>query len=682
MTTQTENTTIEATSFRRADATQSQRKLVLKPVPIALGAIFLVLFVAAAFMFSAKAVRFNITPIPSETSISGGFTYQLGERYLMLPGDYSVRAELAGYHPLETSVTVGDAADQDFDLNLRKLPGILKITTEPEVTAEVFVDQEPAGSTPLELNEIEPGLHDISLQSERYLTYQTEISIEGKREVQSLNAMLEPAWADITVTSNPDAATIIIDGTEVGQTPTTIEVLEGERTLQLQKPGFKLWQQSLSVVHSQDQELSDISLIRSDGTISINSTPPGANVTINERYRGQTPLAVKLRPGDGYKLLLSKAGYEQASRRIDVNPDQDLSINLTMNPVVGVIKLRVTPAGGELFVDGVSKGDPSQQLTLTASRHTLEIRKPGYATYSTTVTPQPGLSQQLLVTLQTEEEARVAAIPQTIETPLGQELRLVLPGELKMGAERRERGRRSNEVEKDVLLTRSYYLGKFEVTNAEFKQFEPSHDPGFFGRATLDDDERPVVNVSWSDAVRFCNWLSEKEGLPVAYHSVQGKWELIQPVTSGYRLPTEAEWAYAARYADGEPTRFPWGATMPPPANSGNFADESALNMVPYHIAGYNDSYRGPAPVGLFPANSLGIHDLAGNVSEWISDYYSVALERELLTDPSGPDSGDYYVIRGSNYTQGRFSELRWTFRDYGDSPRRDVGFRLARYLE
>jgi formylglycine-generating enzyme required for sulfatase activity len=78
----------------------------------------------------------------------------------------------------------------------------------------------------------------------------------------------------------------------------------------------------------------------------------------------------------------------------------------------------------------------------------------------------------------------------------------------------------------------------------------------------------------------------------------------------------------------------------------------------------------------------LGIHDLAGNVSEWIHDFYSIALPSGVLTDPTGPDRGEYHVVRGSNYTHGRFSELRWTFRDYGADARADVGFRIARYLE
>jgi formylglycine-generating enzyme required for sulfatase activity len=678
------NLAIEATPFARADTNGEKKKLALKPIPIALGSVFLALALSAMFMFTAKAVRFNISPAPESFNISKGFfSYQLGERFLMLSGEYEITARLTGYKDLLQAVTVGGDADQNFDFQMSKLPGILLLNTEPPVEAEIFIDQVSVGLSPVVIDEIEAGLHDISIQSERYLPYETEILIEGLRIEQALSATLEPAWAEVTFVTLPPAAEVSVDNIPGGTTPVTIEILEGTRQLEIKKSGYKIWQSEINVIHGQHVELPEVTLIKSDGKVAIKTNPPGVNITIGKRYRGQSPLSVTLAPGKSYDVLLSKAGYEQITRTIQVEPEQDVSLNLTLKPVVGVIRLQVQPAGGELFLDGKPAGEPTQQLTLTASRHIIEVRKEGYATYKTTVTPRPGLSQQLLITLQTDDEARTAAIPQQITTSNGDELKLILPGELKMGAGRRERGRRSNEIQKDVLLTRPYYLGVREVTNKQFKAFKPGHDSGVFGRALLTENDRPVVNISWYSAAQYCNWLSEQEGLPVAYEQKAGKWKIISPATTGYRMPSEAEWAWAARYATASlPLRFPWGDAMPPLEGAGNFADEAAAGMVPYHIVGYKDAYRGPAPVGSYTSNELGIHDLAGNVSEWISDYYSVELEREQLIDPMGPEHGDYYVIRGSNYTNGRFSELRWTFRDYGAEPRRDVGFRIARYLE
>jgi len=121
---------------------------------------------------------------------------------------------------------------------------------------------------------------------------------------------------------------------------------------------------------------------------------------------------------------------------------------------------------------------------------------------------------------------------------------------------------------------------------------------------------------------------------------------------------------------------------MPPVAIEANYADESAKTMVADVLTGYTDHFRGTAPVGSFPANPAGLFDMAGNVSEWMHDYYAQNEPTAVLVDPSGPISGERHVIKGSNYTHGRFSELRWTFRDFGQSPRPDVGFRISRYVE
>jgi formylglycine-generating enzyme required for sulfatase activity len=104
--------------------------------------------------------------------------------------------------------------------------------------------------------------------------------------------------------------------------------------------------------------------------------------------------------------------------------------------------------------------------------------------------------------------------------------------------------------------------------------------------------------------------------------------------------------------------------------------------MVPQHVSGYNDSYRGPAPGGIFSPNDFGIYDLAGNAAEWMHDIYT-ANPSAIVTidDPTGPPQGTYHVVRGSSFMHGRFSELRWAYRDYGELARADVGFRLARYL-
>ncbi len=684
---ESENRVIEPAAFTRADAPTKEPFFRPSPLKILVLGIFLLLATVAMFMFNARAVQFITTPGNATFSIDSGLpTYQLGARFLMLQGEYTISAEADGYYRLEETVVVGDAANQEYVFELLKLPGIVTVEAVHDGMsidgAEVFIDQQLMGTTPLVIDEVAAGQRDLFVNHPRFRPAQVEIEVVGLRQSQTETLQLEPAWADVTVSTVPESATIFVDEKELGETPSTVEVIEGTRMLAVRKKGFKSYETTLTVTAQEAMALPPIILIKSDGKLNINSQPQGVNVTISGKYYGQTPLSLALPPGDSYQLVATKAGYRNFERSLSIKPDEDQSFNISLQPVIGQVKLAVSPAGASLYVNDKASGSANQILELTARSHKLRVELEGYAPYETRVIPQPGLPQQLNIVLQTEEEARVSAIPQQIQTSLGDTLRFVLPGEFKMGAGRREPGRRSNEVEKDVVLTRAFYLGEKEISNETYMEFDPGHDSGLLGRALLSDPERPVVNVSWNKAVRFCNWLSEKDGLPTAYEQKDGKWRLKKPVTTGYRLPTEAEWSWAARYADGAPVRFPWGDNMPPPPGSGNFADESADNMVPYSIKGYNDNYRGPAPSGTYTANGYGIFDLAGNVSEWISDLYSVELHRKPLVDPTGPEHGEYYVIRGSNYTHGRFSELRWTFRDYGVDPRPDVGFRIARFAE
>ena len=678
-----EHDIIEATPFQRAETEASRPLIRLNPITIIFSVVFLLLALAVAFIFTARAVSLVITPAPEKFEITSGFYYELADRYLMLSGEYSFAASKSGYKDLKQNFTVGNEADQTFAFELKELPGILHVTTEPETTAEVYIDQTLVGTTPLTLNEIEPGLHDVSIRSERFLDFDTEITAIGRREHNNLTTELSPAWAMVEISSEPTGADIIVDDIVKGQTPATVEILQGYVGIDVKKTGFKKFETNLEVTAGDDVSLPRILLEKADGKVSINSKPAGANVTVNGRYRGQTPVSLKLSPNENYRVELSKAGYEPFRKSFKLQAEEDLALTETLNPILGVLRLSVEPGNSQLFIDGVEQSDLKQRFSLTAKPHRIKVTADGYADYIATVTPQPGTTQQLVVRLQTEAEAAAAAIPTTITTSVGLALNLIIPDRMTMGAGRREPGRRSNEIEKTVSLTRAFYLSTTEVTNKQFKQFDPGHDSGVLGRALLTDDDRPAVNVSWNDAAKFCNWLSEQAGLPLAYKNVDGLMQPVSPVNTGYRLPTEAEWSWSARYAAGpEPQRFPWGDTMPPEQVTANYADESAANMVPYHIDGYTDHFRGPSPVTQFPANEFGIYDLAGNVAEWIHDYYSVSISRDLLVDPTGPESGDYHVIRGASYKHGRFSELRWTYRDYGSDPRADVGIRIARYLE
>ncbi len=150
-------------------------------------------------------------------------------------------------------------------------------------------------------------------------------------------------------------------------------------------------------------------------------------------------------------------------------------------------------------------------------------------------------------------------------------------------------------------------------------------------------------------------------------------------------LSQKAEWEWVARYEAGPTARkFPWGDALPPSEKSGNYADHSSASLIANNLDNYTDGYAATSPVGAFQPNSLGLYDLGGNVAEWVNDYYAVYPEAvgQTFTDPTGPSTGSFHVIRGSSWQQASISELRLSYRDYGDKPRPDVGFRIARYAQ
>ena len=320
--------------------------------------------------------------------------------------------------------------------------------------------------------------------------------------------------------------------------------------------------------------------------------------------------------------------------------------------------------------------------------HRIVVSKPGFVDFETTVTPRRGVSKRLDVTLERRIDALKKRAEGSVETKSGHKVRIVpVDGAVRftVGASRREAGRRANEALYLVELTKSFMIGETEVTNEEFRRFAPTHNSG----PGLNGARQPAVSVSWDDAARYLNWLSDREGLPRAYRADGERMAVVLPLTAGYRLPTEAEWVFAARYEAGRrplsrPLKFPWGQTMPPAARSGNYADGSAAGQVPVVIPGYSDGYRYTAPAGSFPANAHGLRDLGGNAAEWCNDFYDAFIGRgqAAVRDPVGPASGRFRIVRGSSWRHGTITELRFSFRDYSEKPRNDIGFRIARYVQ
>jgi formylglycine-generating enzyme required for sulfatase activity len=678
--------TIAPTAFRRAAES---------PQPAAdrtghgtlrwvIGAALTLLIVLSFLLFTSKSVKFDVSPgAPDSFSVSGGwFRMPLGDRILLRKGSYTVQVSQQGYYDVTQNFEVGDEQNVIIEITMRKLPGHVTVVTSPPTDATVAINESEIGPAPFGPIELLPGEHSVSVRAERFLPYSGVINVPGLGRHEQVSVQLVPRWAEVMIESEPPGARIYAGEQQVGETPATIELMEGTHPISVVQDGYSAWDGMVVAEPNTDTSLPLIRLQPANAKLLVNSIPRGANVTVNGRYRGQSPLTLDLAPDVNYEIGLSKAGYGITNRKVRLEAAASDSITVDLTARTGTLTVNVQPADATVYVDGQARGTGSMTLNLSSAPRRIEVRKSGYESWSRTVTPRPGYPQTLSARLRSMEEIERASIATERTTAAGQVLRRVEPGTFTLGSSRSEQGRRANEVIVPVRLTKPFLIGVKEVTNREFAQFRANHDSGADIHASMAGDNNPVAKVNWADAVQYCNWLSAREGLTPVYKEEFGDWVAIRPFPDGYRLPTEAEWSWAIRYQGGNGAlKYSWGSEWPPRRDAGNYADKSAADLVPTIIPGYDDGFASTAEGGKFPANGLGIFDGAGNVAEWVNDYYTVPTPgvTEPVVDPVGPERGKTNVIRGSSWRHATPTELRLSYRDYGNEPRPDVGFRIAR---
>jgi len=634
----------------------------------------------AWFLLTARVLELQVKPDGAAVDLDGGAHLRIGRRVLLRPGEYAARVSAAGYVTRTVALRVASAGEQRLEVSLEKQPGRVRVNTSP-VAARVLVDGVPAGTSNAAPLEIAAGERTLRVEAERYLASEQALAVEGMGTEQVLEFALRPGWGTYTLQTTPPGAAVLVDDTVSGTTPAALELVAGTRQLRVRLEGYRDEAFAVNAVAGESRALPSLSLARADARLRIGSTPSGASVTLDGVFQGRTPLELAIDSSRAHELIAFKADHERAVRTLPAGSGSR-DITLELRPLSGEVRISVTPPDAEVLLGTRSLGRGTQSITLPGGRHLLHVRREGYVPQEIEANPRPGFPQSLEVRLASVAEARAKSQSTRLTTGAAQELVLLRPGAFTMGSSRREAGRRANEALRRVALQRPFYLAVAEVSNAEFRQFRAAHNSGSFKSKSLNEDAQPAVNLSWEEAALYCNWLSRKDGLPPFYRESGGRIEGFDATSRGYRLPTEAEWAWAASVqADGTTWRFGWGQDMPPPAKAGNFADQSGANLLGTIIPGYDDGFAVSAPGRRFSPNRHGLFDLSGNAAEWTHDAYE-ALPREGMTDPMGPASGEFHVIRGSSWRQGSVTELRLAFRDYGKEVRADLGFRLARYAE
>ena len=253
------------------------------------------------------------------------------------------------------------------------------------------------------------------------------------------------------------------------------------------------------------------------------------------------------------------------------------------------------------------------------------------------------------------------------------ELIFINGGTFNMGSPENELQRNEDEKQHSVTVS-DFYIGKYEVTQKEYQEVTRENPSYFKG------EDLPVENVTWYDAINYCNLLSEKQGLEPVYE-INGENVTWNKEKNGYRLPTEAEWEYAGRA--GTTTVF----------NTENSISADEANFYGHYPYGIEENYfsqenldtkpgvyrQTTTKVGSFSPNKWGLYDIHGNIREWCFDYYGT-YDLENTNNPSGPANGTLRVNRGgswNDYAKHMRSAYRGSFEP--DQAINNTGFRIVR---
>ena len=424
----------------------------------------------------------------------------------------------------------------------------------------------------------------------------------------------------------------------------------GTHTYKVEAGGYISKSGSFSV-SSGDMAPINVSLVSALATVSVTCPTPAVSLYVDKKSVGNAPWSGSLKEGM-HLVEAKKNGYRSQQKTIQLSQQQKLDVSFgELVAILGNLSVNYKPFGAEVYVDGKKLGQSPRVFNgLLVGNHQVEVRKDGYATDKKSVTISEGQTASISGTLSSNtasssngyaSSSSVSSGGNEISIPVKNGITIdmvkVEAGTFMMGATSEMQNPWDDEKPvREVILTNDYYIGKYEVTQSLWQAVMGTNPSYFKG------DNLPVEQVSWDNCLEFISKLNSLTGRK-------------------FRLPTEAEWEYAAR--GGKKSRgYQYSGSF-------NISD----------VAWYNgNSGNKIHPIGMKQANELGVYDMSGNVNEWCQDWYGSYVSSSQ-TNPLGANSGSFRVCRGGSWYFGTVN-CRSSFRSRGnpDTRSRYLGFRLV----
>jgi formylglycine-generating enzyme required for sulfatase activity len=475
------------------------------------------------------------------------------------------------------------------------------------------------------------GKNEVIIEKEGYRSKKETIEV-SKTNIQFNYNLEQIDVVLVKFKSSPDEASLIVNNTGKGKTNKDLFLFPGRYDIKLIKDNYLDVNESILVTESGDNTFT-YNMTKKSGFLKLSVKPDNAKVLINNESVSDFKI-VELSPGQ-YKVEVRADAYDTKYEMIEIKLGESIEKQIVLQPRYGSLMLSVSPSEANIEISRNNikvKSLTGSQIVkdLLEGEYQVSAKAQGYKSYTSKIMIENQRRTELNIEMQKGSD-----VPDTFV--------LVEGGTFNNGLAN--------------VTVSSFYIGKYEVTQKEWKAVMGNNPSNFKG------DKRPVEQITWYQAVEFCNKLSQKEGLTPAYTingtSVSCNWN-----ANGYRLPTEAEWEFAAR-----------GGKL---SKGYTYSGSNNLDEVGWYSSNSSSQTK---DVGTKRANELGIYDMSGDVWEWCWDcygHYSLSTQ----TNPTGATSGSNRVIRGGSWNKGGYY-CRVANRDY-NYPYYSfnyLGFRLSRTI-
>jgi formylglycine-generating enzyme required for sulfatase activity len=499
--------------------------------------------------------------------------------------------------------------------------GSLNITSTPESGANISLNGIETGKvTPCKIEKIPTGDHSITLSRNMFETTTQRISLAAG-ETKQLAINMNPMFAQVSVTSEP-AADIYINGQLKTKAYWQGRLNPGVYTFEARLDKYITITEKHTVIVGQPLAVI-LNPTPRTGNLKIVTIPYSATIKINGKQMGFTPITLKNHLIGDYTVELSLPGYATVYEKTIIIEGQTAEINTSLQNGMQVA-ITSNPSGAALFIDNKPAGQTPYSCTLGFGSHTLRIEHNGSKTEKEVQVSQGGATTFALA---------ISSKYTEIASSLSIEMNLIKGSTFNMGSNNGE----SNEKPLHSVTLSDFLMGKYEVTQKQWRTVT-GNNPSRFKNC----ENCPVENVSWDDVQTFLRTLNKLTGRK-------------------YRLPTEAEWEYAARGGN----------------KSKGYTYSGSVS--PGDVAWFDDNSSSKThPVGQKQPNELGLYDMSGNVWEWCSDRYGT-YSSGSQTNPEGLSYGSNRVTRGGSWLHfAGFSRPTYRFPNNPNNRDGNLGFRLV----